>query len=87
MRWTGKCPDCGEWNTLTEEVYQESKTESHRTPLSAIQPQKLSDIRAEDIRRLPINIGELSRVLGGWHRAGVARAHWRGAGNWQVRHG
>jgi DNA repair protein RadA/Sms len=65
MRWTGKCPDCGEWNTLTEEVYQESKTESHRTPLSAIQPQKLSDIRAEDIRRLPINIGELSRVLGG----------------------
>ena len=65
MRWTGKCPDCGEWNTLVEEVYKESKTESHRTPLSAIAPQKLSDIRAEDIRRLPINIGELSRVLGG----------------------
>jgi DNA repair protein RadA/Sms len=65
MRWTGKCPDCGEWNTLVEEVYQESKTESHRTPLSALAPQKLSDIRAEDIRRLPINIGELSRVLGG----------------------
>lgn len=65
MRWTGKCPDCGEWNTLVEEVYQESKTESHRTPLSALAPQKLSDIRAEDIQRLPINIGELSRVLGG----------------------
>jgi DNA repair protein RadA/Sms len=65
MRWTGKCPDCGEWNTLVEEVYQESKTENHRTPLSALAPQKLSDIRAEDIRRLPINIGELSRVLGG----------------------
>ena len=65
MRWTGKCPDCGEWNTLVEEVYQETKTESHRTPLSAIAPQKLSDIRTEDIQRLPINIGELSRVLGG----------------------
>src|SRR5512133_1563529 len=65
MRWAGKCPDCGEWNTLVEEVYQESKTDTHRTPLSAIEPHKLSDIRAEDIRRLPVAIGELSRVLGG----------------------
>jgi DNA repair protein RadA/Sms len=65
MRWTGKCPDCGQWNTLVEEVYQESKTENHRTPLSAIAPQKLSEIRAENLQRLPINIGELSRVLGG----------------------
>lgn len=65
MRWTGKCPDCGEWNTLTEEVFQENKTESHRAAISAVAPQKLSDIRAEDIHRLPVAIGELARVLGG----------------------
>jgi DNA repair protein RadA/Sms len=65
MRWAGKCPDCGEWNTLVEEVYQETKTDAHRTPISAIQPQRLSDIRSEDIQRMPVGIGELSRVLGG----------------------
>ena len=65
MRWTGKCPDCGEWNTLVEEVYQESKTDVHRTAISSNAPQKLSQISIEDTRRLPINIGEFSRVLGG----------------------
>jgi DNA repair protein RadA/Sms len=48
-----------------EEVYQESKTETHRAPITAVNPQKLSDIRAEDIKRWPVEIGELSRVLGG----------------------
>ncbi len=65
MRWTGKCPDCGEWNTLVEEVYQEAKGESHRSSLSAVQPQRLNEISSEEFQRLPVEIGELSRVLGG----------------------
>ena len=22
LKWSGKCPDCGEWNTLEEEIVQ-----------------------------------------------------------------
>ncbi len=65
MRWSGKCPDCGEWNTLVEEVYQEGRAESQRSPLSVAAPQKLSAVSAEDIKRLPLAIAEFSRVLGG----------------------
>ena len=64
MRWAGKCPDCGEWNTLVEEVFQESKA-SPRPAITSNAPQKLSDVRMEEIRRLPLLIGEFSRVLGG----------------------
>jgi DNA repair protein RadA/Sms len=65
MRWAGKCPDCGEWNTLTEEVYQETKTAERHPVMSSNAPQKLSAISIEDTQRIPLNIGEFSRVLGG----------------------
>ena len=65
IKWAGKCPDCGEWNTLVEEVFAENKSETHRAPISASVPQKLSEISAEDIKRLALDIGEFSRVLGG----------------------
>lgn len=65
LRWAGKCPDCGEWNTLVEEVYQENKAETYRSSISSSVPQKLSDISTEETKRIAVNIGELSRVLGG----------------------
>ena len=65
MRWAGKCPDCGEWNTLVEEVFQENGVQTQHSPISGFKPQRLSEINAEDIRRLAIDIGEFSRVLGG----------------------
>jgi DNA repair protein RadA/Sms len=67
LRWAGKCPDCGEWNALTEEVVEEKPSPSrdamHR--VSAAAPQKLADIRADEIGRLNLPIGEFARVLGG----------------------
>ncbi|MCL4507389.1 MAG: DNA repair protein RadA [Chloroflexi bacterium] len=65
MRWSGKCPDCGEWNTLVEEVYQEGKAEGRHTPTITSTPLKLSAVGTEEIKRLPLDIGEFSRVLGG----------------------
>ncbi|MCS6848635.1 MAG: DNA repair protein RadA, partial [Anaerolineae bacterium] len=65
-RWSGKCPECGEWNTLVEEVVEErSAIVGRRTPALGAAPQKLADIRADAIQRLPLPIGEFSRVLGG----------------------
>jgi DNA repair protein RadA/Sms len=66
-RWAGKCPDCGEWNTLNEEVVDLRAYESGKSGPSAMTnaPQKLSNIRADDIKRIPLSISEFSRVLGG----------------------
>ena len=67
MRWTGKCPDCGEWNTLVEEVVDESRDKGRHEgrAMGSIAPQKLSAIQSDDFQRLPLGIEEFARVLGG----------------------
>ncbi len=66
-KWQGKCPDCGEWNTLVETVIQEPVP--GRAGMAAhgpsIGPQPLPDIPADGYERIPVPIAELSRVLGG----------------------
>jgi len=66
MKWLGRCPDCGEWNTLVEMIVEEERstaarawTERDATPLP------LPAIAADGFERIPVPIGELSRVLGG----------------------
>jgi DNA repair protein RadA/Sms len=66
LKWAGQCPTCSEWNTMVESVVEgrRSRTDSlSLMPLS--QPQALPDIQADQFRRIPVAIGELSRVLGG----------------------
>lgn len=66
MRWAGKCADCGEWNTLVEEVVEERSSGSHanvRTYQNA--PQKLGEIQLNAISRMTLPMSEFSRVLGG----------------------
>mgnify|MGYP001147188393 FL=1 len=67
-KWMGRCPDCGEWNTLVETIVQEAAP--GRPPATAVAgggagPQSLPDIPADGYERIPVSIGELSRVLGG----------------------
>jgi DNA repair protein RadA/Sms len=66
-KWQGKCPDCGEWNTLVETVIQEAAVRRGPSGPSgaAAAPQPLPDIPADGYERIPVPIGELSRVLGG----------------------
>ncbi len=68
MKWLGKCPDCGEWNTLEEVVVQ--APEKRRAPMSGslaapIQPVTLPSIAADGAPRLVLGNSELNRVLGG----------------------
>lgn len=69
-KWLGKCPDCGRWNTLNEEVKAESSAKSSAAKSSALaavpaEVSKLNDVESgEDIRYLT-GIEELDRVLGG----------------------
>src|SRR5512137_2781289 len=67
-KWQGKCPDCGEWNTLVETVIQEAapgRPGSAILAASDVGPQSLPDIPADGYERIPVSIDELSRVLGG----------------------
>ena len=68
-KWMGRCPDCGEWNTLLESLDATSAAgRAVKTAPSARGPArvvKLSDIEAADFDRWPLPMQEFSRVLGG----------------------
>ena len=65
-RYFGRCPSCGEWNTMIEEV-TEQRPERSRAPVGITYstPQRLAEISADGLDRLPLPICEFSRVLGG----------------------
>jgi len=65
-KWQGKCPDCGEWNTLKEMVIQEpGPGRVASIPGTSGAPISLPDIPLDGYERIPVAIGEFSRVLGG----------------------
>ena len=67
-KWMGRCPDCGEWNTLVETIVQEAapgRPQATAVAGGGAGPQPLPDIPADGYERIPVPIGELSRVLGG----------------------
>jgi len=61
--WAGKCPECGQWNSLVETLQSQSKKTSslQKQP----QPIILSKVKAKNTRRISTKILELDRVLGG----------------------
>ena len=67
LRWAGKCPECGEWNTLDEvTVRAPEKSRSSMAPVETMnKPVALPSVAQDDQPRLAIRMVELSRVLGG----------------------
>lgn len=64
-KWHGRCPSCGAWNTLVEELIAPSGAPGAETQGRAREPTPLGEVRSEDAPRLITGIGELDRVLGG----------------------
>ena len=66
-RWMGKCPDCGSWNTLTEQAAATAPEEKKlkRAPGLDAEATRVSEIPDETTERRGTGIGELDRVLGG----------------------
>ena len=65
-KWYGKCPSCGEWNTLNEELNSQQTKNSFSNSFSTInQVLALDDICGENGERIPTKIEEFDRVLGG----------------------
>lgn len=65
-KWYGKCPSCGEWNTLNEELNSQQTKNSFSNSFSTVnQVLALDDICGENGERIPTKIEEFDRVLGG----------------------
>ncbi len=65
-KWVGKCPKCGEWNTMEEQIVNTAKTVAS-VPVRAntAVAKTINEITFENEHRFKTNIPELDRVLGG----------------------
>lgn len=66
-KYLGRCPNCGQWNTLVEEKIEDKPTRHSRVSLSGkkSRPEKLSAVQSRKEPRLATEMDELNRVLGG----------------------
>ena len=69
-QWYGRCPGCGEWNSLVETVketgkQEEGKSGNRRSFGAQTKPQKLSDVKHIEKNRLKSGFAEFDRVVGG----------------------
>ena len=67
-KWTGQCPDCGNWNCLVETVAAPAAPVSARhASYSGEAPRiiALADVDPAEAPRLPTGLSEFDRVLGG----------------------
>lgn len=66
-KWLGKCPECGEWNSLVEERSQPARKGSSRNgfALRDVTAIAFTEIEPQDDVRLPSGVTEFDRVLGG----------------------
>ncbi len=61
-KWLGRCPSCGEWNTMIEEVEEEAAAEISFPPS---EPILYKDIRELANPRLRVGVEDFNKVLGG----------------------
>ena len=67
-KWLGKCPSCGEWNTLVEEIITTAardKGASGVRPIRSNTPILLNEVAYDEQQRITTTDSELNRVLGG----------------------
>lgn len=71
-RWMGRCPSCGAWNTMVEDVVVPESKASARSAsarpsgVTSITARRLSEVSTtEEKSRIVTGISELDRVLGG----------------------
>lgn len=67
LKWIGKCPSCGEWNTYEEEVVERDKDQkwNRQTEKRQSKPKLISEIDYNQEFRIDTQNNELNRVLGG----------------------
>ena len=66
--WLGKCPECGKWNTMQEEVVQAVKTAAASRGTvagAASRPKLIHEVTTSETQRIATHCAEFDRVLGG----------------------
>lgn len=68
-RYLGKCPQCGEFGSMVEQVVERKSTQrastKTRTGAPVSLPQRLNEVATDGFERLPLPLEEFARVLGG----------------------
>src|SRR5688500_12496843 len=66
-KWLGKCPECGEWNSLVEERVVKTKKGAGREAFRLREARAISyaEIESQDDTRVSSGVTEFDRVLGG----------------------
>ncbi|MFI3433842.1 DNA repair protein RadA, partial [Klebsiella pneumoniae] len=66
-KFLGRCPNCGKWNTMVEEIEQDTTDRRTRTSLTGekAKPTKIADVVPKKEPRIKTKLEELNRVLGG----------------------
>jgi len=67
-KWMGRCPACGEWNTMVEAPVENKKSSSKGSAVAtkdSRKPLKLKDIDYSKEERVSVGIAEFDRLLGG----------------------
>ncbi len=66
-KWSGQCPECGEWNSLVEALVPERRGPGGRAGYTgaAAPVQDLGEVQIQAESRLATGLEELDRVLGG----------------------
>lgn len=63
--WLGRCPNCGEWNTLVETIVSTRQEGERVKGKDSAKSKSLSEIKVGKDSRISTKISELDRVLGG----------------------
>ena len=69
-KWSGQCPDCGEWNTLLESAVAVPRRSARGAQLHGVAELAARIVDADEVAaeaegHKPTGIGELDRALGG----------------------
>ncbi|MBE6982748.1 MAG: DNA repair protein RadA [Ruminococcaceae bacterium] len=70
LKWQGKCPACGAWNTMTEHIEKQIPVGRPTVSFMPGSAKQLSQVSFEGKSRFSTGMGELDRVLGGGAVAG-----------------
>ena len=65
IKWYGRCPSCGAWDTLTEAENARKQTGSPNRPWLGEPVRTLDQIDLASVERRLSGIGEVDRILGG----------------------
>jgi len=67
-KWQGRCPACGEWNTVVEQPAAQARKPGTKNSVSFVPqslPKRMDEVESCDELRFHTGMNELDRVLGG----------------------